>query len=183
MDEIPRNLVEVAERLKSGELPRRHRVRSVLKWFGASRRGANVLSDVQTALATLELRTDPPFDDAGIDELVQFVLVAPQAGDRVTSEEPLSGQGTATDAARQFTFGRNERRRGGKQTFPEDQLRARLRGRAASWSNPTIAPSPARVRIGQFLRCETNLTRGSWIFSPNSKESTFGILNRSYHPV
>ena len=83
MDKIPHNLVEVAERLKSGELPRRHRVRSVLKWFGASRRGVNVLSDVETALAALELRTDPPFEGAGIDELVQFILASTPSGDQV----------------------------------------------------------------------------------------------------
>jgi len=74
MDEIPKKLVETAERLKAGETPRRQTVRGVLKWFGASRRGANVLSDVKTALANLGLDSEPTFDDAGIDELVRFVL-------------------------------------------------------------------------------------------------------------
>lgn len=76
MNEIPKHLVEIAERLKGGEVPRRHRVRSVLKWFGASRRGANVLSDIKTALAHLGLQSDPPFDEAGIDELVAFLPIS-----------------------------------------------------------------------------------------------------------
>jgi 5-methylcytosine-specific restriction endonuclease McrA len=79
MDDMPKQLAEVAQRLNSGETPRRHKVRAVLKWFGASRRGANVLSDVKTALAHLGLETDPPFDDAGIDELVRFSLASPSA--------------------------------------------------------------------------------------------------------
>jgi hypothetical protein len=76
MDEMPKQLVEVAQRLKAGEVPRRHKVRAVLKWFGASRRGVNVLSDVRTALAALGLQTDPSFDDAAIDDLVRFLLVS-----------------------------------------------------------------------------------------------------------
>ena len=99
MDEIPKHLVELADRLKSGEAPRRHRVRAVLKWFGASRRGANVLSDVKTALANLGLQTDPPFDEAGIDELVEFVLASENGGDHVTSEQNLSDEGPLLEAA------------------------------------------------------------------------------------
>jgi 5-methylcytosine-specific restriction endonuclease McrA len=77
MDAIPKKLVELTQRLKAREVPRRHTVRAVLKWFGASRRGANVLSDVKMALANLGLQSEPPFDDAGIDELVRFVLDSP----------------------------------------------------------------------------------------------------------
>ena len=76
MDEIPKKLVELAQRLKTGEVPRRHTVRAVLKWFGASRRGANVLSDVKMALANLGLQSEPAFDEAGMDELVRFVLAS-----------------------------------------------------------------------------------------------------------
>lgn len=79
MDAIPKKLMELAQRLKVGEVPRRHTVRAVLKWFGASRRGANVLSDVKMALANLGLQSEPPFDDAGIDELVRFVLDSPSS--------------------------------------------------------------------------------------------------------
>lgn len=72
MIEIPKRLLEIAEQLKQGQVPRKHKVRGVLKWFGASRRGANVLSDIKTALANLGLQTDPPLDDAEIDESIRF---------------------------------------------------------------------------------------------------------------
>ena len=76
MEAIPKKLAELAERLKAGDVPRRATVRAVLKWFGASRRGANVLSDVKTVLANLGLQTDPDFEEAGIDELVRFKIVS-----------------------------------------------------------------------------------------------------------
>jgi len=77
MDEMPKRIIEVAQQLKDGQTPRRYTVRAVLKWFGASRRGANVLSDVKIALADLGLQTDPVFEEAGIDELVRFALASP----------------------------------------------------------------------------------------------------------
>jgi protein-S-isoprenylcysteine O-methyltransferase Ste14 len=46
MTEIPKRVLQIAQRLKEGEKPRKYRVRAVLKWFGASRRGPNVLSDI-----------------------------------------------------------------------------------------------------------------------------------------
>ena len=69
MDELPKRLLEVAQRLKGGNHPKKYKVRAVLKWFGAERCGARILSDIKAALATLDLETQPPLDDAGIDEI------------------------------------------------------------------------------------------------------------------
>ncbi len=100
MDAIPNKLVELAQRLKTGEVPRRHTVRAVLKWFGASRRGANVLSDVKMALADLGLQSEPPFDDAGIDELVRFVLASPPSkSNQGNSHQPQLDAGLGDDHA------------------------------------------------------------------------------------
>jgi len=88
MNEIPKRLVEIAQQLKDGEVPRKYRVRAVLKWFGASRRGANVLSDIKTALANLGLQTDPVLDGAGVDERIRFVSGPAQIGD---SDEKSKG--------------------------------------------------------------------------------------------
>jgi 5-methylcytosine-specific restriction endonuclease McrA len=76
MHEIPKRLTEVSQQLKDGQVPRRYKLRAVLKWFGSSRRGANILSDIKTALANLGLQTDPALDDAGIDESIRFVLAS-----------------------------------------------------------------------------------------------------------
>lgn len=76
MPKFPKRLFEIAEKLKDGQVPRRYRVRAVLKWFGATRRGVNVLSDIKTALATAGLETVPALDAAGIDDRVQFALIS-----------------------------------------------------------------------------------------------------------
>jgi 5-methylcytosine-specific restriction endonuclease McrA len=64
------------QQLKDGENLRRFRVRAVLKWFGASRRGANVVSDIKTALAGLGMDTAPSLDEAMIDDAIRFVLAS-----------------------------------------------------------------------------------------------------------
>jgi hypothetical protein len=76
MRAIPKQVVEIAQQLKDGEQSRRYRVRGVLKWFRASRRGANVISDIKTVLANLGLDTDPSLDEAKIDERIRFRLSA-----------------------------------------------------------------------------------------------------------
>jgi len=75
MKGIPKQILKVLQQLKNGQKPQRFRVRAVLKWFGAARRGANVVADIKTALAGLGLETVPPLDDAKIDDAIRFVLV------------------------------------------------------------------------------------------------------------
>src|SRR5467141_3707020 len=97
MDDTPKQLVEVAQRLKVGDAPRRHKVRAVLKWFGASRRGANVLSDINTALANIGIQTNRVLDDAGIDERIRFVVGSAQMGDDVENSKQPQVQVSSID--------------------------------------------------------------------------------------
>jgi hypothetical protein len=76
MKGIPKQILKVLQQLKDGENSRRFRVRAVLKWFGASRRGANVVSDIKTALAGLGIDTVPSLDEAKIDDAIRFVLTS-----------------------------------------------------------------------------------------------------------
>src|SRR5271157_5873130 len=57
MAEIPKRVLTIAQGLKHGQPPRRFRVRAILKWFGASRRGKAILSEVQAILANMGLKT------------------------------------------------------------------------------------------------------------------------------
>ncbi len=122
MNEAPKRIVEVAQQLKNGEVPRRYKVRAVLKWFGASRRGANVLSDIKVVMAGLGLETDPMLDDAGIDELVRFVLVpttaSKQANTPPTHHEASSSQNSPS-ASVTASAGNGEAE---EPTLSEDQL-------------------------------------------------------------
>jgi 5-methylcytosine-specific restriction endonuclease McrA len=92
MKRIPKQILKVLQQLKNGDDPRRFRVRALLKWFGSSRRGANVVSDIKTALAGLGLDTVPSMDEAKIDDAVRFVLAS----------------GSANNAPVIFSFGSDE---------------------------------------------------------------------------
>jgi len=72
MKHIPEELREVAERVQKGSRPRAS-VRTVLKWFGAERRGFRILREVRRALKRAKLSTIPDFDGAYIDSQVTFV--------------------------------------------------------------------------------------------------------------
>src|SRR5208282_3998631 len=126
MDEMPKRIIEVAQQLKDGQTPRRYTVRAVLKWFGASRRGANVLSDVKIALADLGLQTDPVFEEAGIDELVRFVLASPAIksgnGNAVLSPEPVLQPAEIDDPLSTLASGGGNGSNGASETASEDQL-------------------------------------------------------------
>lgn len=75
MKPIPEELREVAERVKNGARPRAT-VRTVLRWFGAERRGLRKVRDVRRALKRLKLTTTPEFEGAYIDSQVTFVSSA-----------------------------------------------------------------------------------------------------------
>jgi hypothetical protein len=74
VNKIPKKILEIERQLRDGQLPRKHRVRAVLKWFGVSRRGANVLLDIKTVLASVGLEIEPSLEGVGIDDRVHFVL-------------------------------------------------------------------------------------------------------------
>ncbi|MGB8128908.1 MAG: hypothetical protein WCG81_03885, partial [Candidatus Angelobacter sp.] len=74
MKGIPKQILKIKEQLKDVDKGRKFRVRAILKWFGASRRGANVVSDIKTALAGVGLETIPPLENVGIDDAVRFTL-------------------------------------------------------------------------------------------------------------
>ena len=76
MKNVPKLIVELSQELKEGELSRRYRVRAILKWFGASRRGAHVLNEIDATLRHFGMMTEPPFNSVGIDEQVRFGLSA-----------------------------------------------------------------------------------------------------------
>src|SRR5713226_8851710 len=74
MAQIPSRIFEIVQQLKADEKPKRVRVRKVLKWFDASRRGTKIIAEIQETLALAGLDTEPPFSEAGIDDHISFVL-------------------------------------------------------------------------------------------------------------
>jgi hypothetical protein len=93
MPDIPRRLVEIVQQLKDGTQPRRASVRSVLKWFGAARRRAGVVAQIEEALRLAGLATEPHLAQADLDEPLRFFL-------RLSANEPASANeaiGTALE--------------------------------------------------------------------------------------
>src|SRR5262249_25609951 len=73
MAKIPKRVLKIAKELRDGQRPRKFRVRAILKWFGASRRGSSILAEVQATLANVGLPTEPTLYQVGIDDPVRFV--------------------------------------------------------------------------------------------------------------
>jgi hypothetical protein len=91
--EIPNRIFEIAQQLKENQQPRRATVRKMLKWFGAARRGANVIAQIDETLALAGLETVPPFADAGIDDHVSFRLRY-----ELATAAPIEGQPDAPNS-------------------------------------------------------------------------------------
>ena len=94
MTEIPKQLLEIATKLCAGDVTNRYKVRALLGWFGVTRRGAKITSDIRAALASLDLETQPDFEEADIDDPLRFVLVAENS--RTTDDNMGSNPRAAT---------------------------------------------------------------------------------------
>ena len=73
---IPPQILEIAERLGRNERLRRRTVESLLKWFGATRRGKVVVTKIREALLSVGLQTNPDFAQCGADDYITFRLIA-----------------------------------------------------------------------------------------------------------
>src|SRR5271169_4913796 len=71
---IPPQILEIAERLGRNERLRRRTVETLLKWFGATRRGKVVVAKIREALLAVGLETDPDFTECGADDSIAFRL-------------------------------------------------------------------------------------------------------------
>ena len=67
------HLKNIDQQLKNGVIPPTETVRGFLTWFGASRRGYNVVQTIRSELEKFNLKTEPDFEIAYIDESIQFV--------------------------------------------------------------------------------------------------------------
>jgi Protein of unknown function DUF262/HNH endonuclease len=96
MRQIPSRIFEIVQQLKENRQPRRATVRTVLKWFNAARRGANVVTEIEQTLAIAGVATEPSIISAGIDEHVRFILRPAEA---VTANGPVKDDPGGDQAA------------------------------------------------------------------------------------
>jgi hypothetical protein len=93
MQKTPYQVIDIAQKLKDG-LPssRRFKVRAILKWFGAKRRGDAILAEIRGILAKYGLTTVPAFDQPGIDDFVRFALASVPDGDSSASNAAAAAE-------------------------------------------------------------------------------------------
>lgn len=80
MQKVPYQVIEIAQKLKDGHPSRRFRVRAVLKWFGAKRRGDSIIHEIERILGQYDLVTVPALIVPGIDDFVRFTLNSAPSG-------------------------------------------------------------------------------------------------------
>lgn len=68
----PYQVLKLAQELQEGFPSRRYKVRAILKWFGASRRGKGIAKEIEDILMENGLITHPEFKDVEIDDHVVF---------------------------------------------------------------------------------------------------------------
>lgn len=95
-------LTAIVAQLKKGVAPSRETVRTFLLWFGAERRGYNVVRRVRSALKRHGLTTTPDFEYTWLDGTISF-LTAPVDG---SATAPASSGTAAADPT--FRIGRLE---------------------------------------------------------------------------
>jgi CBS domain-containing protein len=85
MAKIPSQLQEAAEQVHKTNKAKMVKVRDLLSWFGAQRRGVIVISDVRKSLKRAKLITVPDFEVAYIDQKIKLKPV-----EVVHEKEPIS---------------------------------------------------------------------------------------------
>jgi CBS domain-containing protein len=83
MSNFDDKLKAIAEQLDKGIAPPKETVRTLLSWYGASRRGYWVSHEIKRRLAEHALRTEPDFEYAYIDNDITF-----QKGTKESSDAP-----------------------------------------------------------------------------------------------
>lgn len=95
MSKVPYQVIEMAQKLKAdGKPSRRYKVRAILKWFGAKRRGDAIAQLIKANFAQYGIKTVPDFSDtASIDEQVHFELAAQNGGGIQTAPADIDPAG------------------------------------------------------------------------------------------
>ena len=75
MSQVPTQILEIAERLDHNGRVNCRSIASLLKWFGAAKRGRVVNTRIKAALLSAGLQTDPDFTQGSVDDFITFRLI------------------------------------------------------------------------------------------------------------
>jgi CBS domain-containing protein len=100
MAKIPPKLQQAAEQVHQDGKPKAVRVKELLSWFGAQRRGLLVVREIRSALRKARLVTVPDFEVAYIDQRIKLKALQSAEKPPVTSKSTtVEKRGDATDSS------------------------------------------------------------------------------------
>lgn len=107
MAKLPPQLQEIAEQVHQTGKPKTVRVRELLSWYGAQRRGVWVIRLVRAGLKRAGLVTVPDFEVAYIDQRIKLKVAPIPNTDppHETKEIIIKGSGTVTDSIATIVVG------------------------------------------------------------------------------
>ncbi len=98
MIRVPTELEDTGKKVHNNERTRAIKLRTLLGWFGAKRRGANVCAEIRRALKKVDLVTEPDFTTVNIEGNVKF-LPAIKSLPRGISKPPSANLPTQSTVA------------------------------------------------------------------------------------
>ena len=158
-------VLKIAKELRDGRSPRKFRVRAILKWFGASRRGSNILSEIQATLANVGLTTEPILNQAGIDVPVRFVSLLQTAPTAVSSESnPCPASEELISASAEPTNGNVQT--DNNMTEAGDDLEADQEEEESVSDKPDDRPVTSQISDWTISSLRDKLDRGQLVLQP-----------------
>jgi CBS domain-containing protein len=98
MAKIPAQLQQAADQVHQNNKAKMVRVKELLSWFDAQRRGILVVREIRSALRRAKLVTVPDFEVAYIDQRIKLKPVDPETRKAASKEIVSGGPGAASDA-------------------------------------------------------------------------------------
>jgi CBS domain-containing protein len=105
MAKIPPQLQQAAEQIHQNGKAKMVRVKDLLSWFEAQRRGVLVVREIRGALKKAKLVTVPDFELAYIDQRIKLKAVEPDNKKAVVSKEVVVEAPTGNDSAYEAVVG------------------------------------------------------------------------------
>ena len=171
MPQIPGRIFEIVQQLKENKQPRRATVRKVLKWFNSTRRGVNVVAEIEHTLEIAGLRTEPPFAAADIDQPLRFILYSSNATE-VTAHDPPPSSSEPNGRGDQSEISTRQPIANGVETSPDflepdiDEMPTPVK-----WTRDL---SRANRTTGPYQYFVTNGNATNWISNQHTSVNTCG---------
>lgn len=105
MAKIPTQLQQSAEQIHQNGKARMVRVKDLLSWFGAQRRGVLVVREIRAALRKSKLVTVPDFELAYIDQRIKLKAAEPDSKKALVFKEVVVEVPTVQDSTYQAVVG------------------------------------------------------------------------------